>query len=226
MAKYILNRTISLMIILIGLSFFVFALTSILPSDPVQQLLASMGAEQNPEVVAAMKAEYGLDEPFFVQYKNWITGVLQGDLGQSVYYRESVNVILARKLPNTIRLATTSFLLMVVISFPLGILSAIYHNKWIDHIIRGLSFLGLSMPSFWVGLILIYTFAVQLKMLPVSGSESPRHLIMPSITLAISLSSLFIRRIRSAMLEQMNKLYIIGEESRGISRRRINGRDC
>ena len=221
MWKYVLKRLVSLAFILLGLSFFVFAMTSMLPSDPVQRLLATMGAEQNPEVIAAMKAEFGLDEPFLVQYKNWMFGVLQGDLGQSVYYNESVNDVLARKLPNTIRLAVASFILMVLISFPLAIFSAVYHKKWPDIIIRMLSFIGVSMPSFWVGLILINVLAVSMHWLPVSGSETLSHLVMPSMTMAIGLSALFIRRIRSAMLEQMNKPYIIGLESRGVSRARI-----
>ncbi|OOB78594.1 MAG: hypothetical protein BEN19_08785 [Epulopiscium sp. Nuni2H_MBin003] len=148
MVKYIFKRFVSLLFILLGLSFFVFAMTSILPSDPVQRLLATMGAEQNPEVIATMKAQYGLDESFFTQYINWITGVLQGDLGQSVHYGQSVNYVLSLKLPNTIRLAVASFVLMVIISFPLGILSAIYQNRFIDYIIRDISFVGLSMPSF------------------------------------------------------------------------------
>ena len=221
MWKYVLKRLVSLAFILLGLSFFVFAMTSMLPSDPVQRLLATMGAEQNPEVIAAMKAEFGLDEPFLVQYKNWMFGVLQGDLGQSVYYNESVNDVLARKLPNTIRLAVASFILMVLISFPLAIFSAVYQKKWPDIIIRMLSFIGVSMPSFWVGLILINVLAVSMHWLPVSGSETLSHLVMPSMTMAIGLSALFIRRIRSAMLEQMNKPYIIGLESRGVSRARI-----
>ncbi len=221
MLLYIARRFLSLLVILLGLTFFVFAMTAILPSDPVQQLLASMGAEQNPEVISKLKEQYGLDKPFLVQYVEWMKGVVQGDLGMSVHYGQTVNEVLSRKLPNTINLAVASFFLMIIIAFPLGILSAVYHKKPIDTIIRMISFVGLAMPNFWVGLILIYWLAVQLKLLPVSGSESAEHLIMPSITLAIGLAALFIRRIRSAMLEQMNQLYILGGEARGLSRMRI-----
>ena len=110
---------------------------------------------------------------------------------------------------------------MLVIALPLGVLSAVYHNRAADYVIRFLSFIGISLPSFWVGLMLIWLLAVRLQLLPVSGSESWRHLVMPSITLAIGMAATYIRRIRVAMLEQMNELYIVGEQSRGVSRMRI-----
>lgn len=218
---YIGKRLVGLFCILLGLSFFVFALTYILPSDPVQQLLSSMGATQDPELVAAMQARYGLDKSFLEQYFSWLSGVLQGNLGTSVYYDETVNSVLMRKLPNTIRLAVVSFLLTVVISFPLGAASALYRNKFVDYVIRFLSFVGMSMPGFWVGLILMYWLAVEHRLLPVSGNSGWISLVLPSITLSIGLSALFIRRIRAAMLEQMDSLYTIGEQARGISRPRI-----
>lgn len=221
MLTYIFKRILGLLCILLGLSFFVFALTYILPSDPIQQLLSSMGASQDPELVAALQSKYGLDQSFLQQYWNWITGVLQGDLGTSVHYNESVNSVLARKLPNTIRLAVCSFILTVIISFPLGILAALFHKKWVDHVIRWLSFVGMSMPGFWIGLLLMYWLAVVHRLLPVSGNSGWASLVLPSITLSIGLSALFIRRIRSAMLEQLDSLYTIGEQARGVSRMRI-----
>lgn len=221
MFLYILKRFVGLICILLGLSFFVFALTYILPSDPVQQLLASMGASQDPELVASLQARYGLDKSFLEQYISWISGVVQGDLGISIGYNESVNSVLARKLPNTIRLAISSFVLTVIISFPLGILSALYRNKFVDYSIRVLSFVGMSMPGFWVGLLLMYWLAVQHRLLPVAGNSGFASLVLPSITLSIGLSALFIRRIRSAMLEQIDSLYTIGEQARGVPKWRI-----
>lgn len=221
MIQYIAKRILGLIFILIGLSFTVFALTSILPSDPVQKMLASMGAAQDPEVVAKMQERYGLDDPFLVQYSNWITGVLQGDLGMSVHYNESVNSVLARKLPNTVLLAVTAFTLTVVVSFPLGILSALYHNKWVDYLIRFFAFVGMSMPGFWVGLVLVQWLAVEHRLLPVSGNNGWQSLILPSVTLSIGLVALFIRRIRSALLEQLDSTYTMGGQARGVNRWRI-----
>lgn len=219
--KEILNRLVSLVIILFGLSILTFGLTYLLPSDPVEMLLESMGSGTDPEIVAALEESYGLDQPFLVQYWNWLVGIFHGDFGTSVYYGEPVADVLARKLPNTIKLAVSSFILMILISFPLGILSAVYKNRIADYIIRFMSFLGISMPTFWFGMILIYIFAVQLGWLPVGGSDSLKCLILPSITLAVTNSAYYIRRIRSVMLEQMNEEYISGCRSRGMKKFRI-----
>ena len=139
----------------------------------------------------------------------------------SVKYAQPVSRILARKLPNTILLACSSFLLMLCISFPLGILATIYKNKLADYVIRMGSFLGVSLPSFWVGMILIYFLAVKMHWLPVGGSGSWKNLIMPSITLSLSMSAVYIRRIRAVMLEQMGEEYIAGCTARGINQKRI-----
>lgn len=221
MLRYIMKRMAALIIILFGLSVLTFCLTNILPSDPAQQMLESMGAGSDPEVIGKIKEEYGLDQPLAVQYKNWLGGVLHGDFGDSVKYGQPVSEILARKLPNTIKLACSSFLLMLVIALPLGILSAVYHNRIADYIIRFLAFIGEAMPSFWIALLLIYLFAVKLHVLPVGGSESMKHLIMPAVTLALGMAASYIRRIRVAMLEEMSEPYIMGELSRGVSRKRI-----
>lgn len=221
MLRYIIKRMAALIIILFGLSVLTFCLTNVLPSDPAQQMMESMGAGSNPEAIGKMKAEYGLDQPLPVQYQNWLAGVLHGDFGNSVKYGQPVSEILARKLPNTIKLACSSFILMLMIALPLGILSAVYHNKTADYIIRFLAFIGEAMPSFWIALILIYLFAVKLQALPVGGSESIKHMIMPDITLAFGMAASYIRRIRTAMLEEMHEPYIMGELSRGISKRRI-----
>ena len=221
MGKYIAKRMLALLIILLGLSVLTFCLTSVLPSDPAQQLMESMGAGSDPEAIARIKAEYGLDQPLPSQYKNWLAGILHGDFGQSVKYGQPVSLILARKLPNTVRLACVSFVLMLLIALPLGILSAVYHNKTADYVIRFLAFIGEALPSFWIALVLIYLFSVKLHLLPVGGSESPRHLIMPAVTLALGMAASYIRRIRTSMLEEMNQPYIIGGISRGVSKKRI-----
>ena len=220
MRREILKRLGSLVIILLGLSILTFGLTYILPSDPVQQLADSMGAGHDAEMIARMEAEYGLDRPFIEQYISWLTGVLRGDFGTSVKYHQPVSDVLGRKLPNTIRLAVSSFILMVLIAFPLGILSAVYKNRPADYVIRFMSFIGISIPSFWVGMILIYWLSVQMHWLPVGGSDSWEKLIMPTITLSLSMSAYYIRRIRAVMVEQMNEEYINGCTARGVSRAR------
>jgi peptide/nickel transport system permease protein len=219
--KYIGKRLLVLTVILFGLTLLTFSLTFILPSDPVQQLIESMGGTRDAAVVQKLQKQYGLDKSFKDQYLSWLLGILRGDFGDSVKYGQPVAVILGRKLPNTVKLACSSFVLMLIFAVPLGILSAVYHNRAADYAIRALSFIGMSLPGFWVGLILIYFLSVKAHWLPVSGSESVAHLIMPTITLATGMASIYIRRIRTAMMEQMHEPYIIGERSRGVSRIRI-----
>ena len=206
------------MIILFGLSLMTFGLTYILPSNPAEQLAESMGAGHDREVIAKIEEKYGLDKSFGEQYVNWLKGALHGDFGMSVKYAQPVSQVLGRKLPNTVKLAVASFILMILISFPLGILSAVYKDKKADYIIRFMSFIGISLPSFWVGMMMIYFFAVKMHWLPVGGSDSFKSLIMPSVTLSLSMSAYYIRRIRAVMVEQMNEEYINGCQARGMNR--------
>ena len=221
MRKEVLNRLLSLVIILLGLSILTFGLTYILPSNPVEQMAESMGAGHDPEMMERIAEKYGLDRPFIEQYLSWLNGVLHGDFGMSVKYSQPVSEVMGRKLPNTVLLAVTSFVLMVLIAFPLGILSAVYKNKAADYIIRFMSFIGISLPSFWVGMILIYLLAVQLHWLPVGGSDSLPCLVMPTITLSLSMCAYYIRRIRAVMAEQMNEEYFNGCRARGLGKFRI-----
>lgn len=220
MIREIVKRFLSLVVILLGLSVLTFGLTYILPSDPVEQMAESMGVGHDPEMMARLAEKYGLNRSFAEQYFSWLKGVLHGDFGMSVKYAQPVSQVLGRKLPHTILLAVTSFFLMILIAFPLGILSAVYKNRAADYVIRFMSFIGISIPSFWVGMILIYFLAVQLHWLPVGGSESLKNLIMPAITLSLSMSAYYIRRLRAVMVEQMNEEYINGCKARGIGRMR------
>lgn len=221
MAKQIRDRLISLVIILIGLSILTYGLTYLLPSDPIEILIDNLGLSHDPETIANLQKEYGLDQPFWMQYLNWLKGIFHGDFGTSVKYQEPVRVVLARKLPNTVKLACSAFLMMIVISFPLGILSAVYKNKVADYIIRFLSFIGVSIPTFWFGMMLIFYLGVKLKILPVSGFSSWKGLIMPTMTLGVTNSAYYIRRIRAVMVEQLSEEYISGLKSRGVSKARI-----
>ena len=211
------KRLVSLCIILFGLSILTFGLTYLLPSDPVEELITSMGGSHDPEVVAKLEEQYGTSRPFWEQYADWIQGVvLHGDFGISVKYNKPVKEVIAQKLPNTVKLACTSFLTMILIAFPLGILSAVYKDRVADYIIRFMSFIGVSMPSFWFGMLLIWIFAVRLGWLPVAGSSWWKHIVMPTLTLAaVGMRRSYIRRIRAVMVEQLGEEYITGCRSEG-----------
>ena len=221
MKKYLIRRLLFLIPIMLVLSFFVFALTYLSPSDPVTLKYARMGATPDKEMVERTMEEMGLNDPFIVQYGRWLGRVLHGDLGESYKYGTSVWQALTERIPNTLMLAGATILLTVLIAVPLGILCAVYQNRFIDYLLRFISFFGVSMPSFWVGFLLMYLFGVKLKLLPVMGSGDFRSLILPSLTLAFWMVSLYVRRVRGSMLEEMNKDYLTGGLARGLPKRQI-----
>lgn len=202
--------------VLLGLTFLTFTLTYIAPSDPAEMMLTQNGMQPSAELLEATRDEMGLNRPFVVQYLDWLNGILRGDFGESVKYGQPVLNEIALRLPNTIRLAALSFAIMVTVALPLGILSAIYKNRIADYIIRLFSFIGISMPSFWLGLLLIDCFALKLKWLPVMGMGGIKHILLPAITMAVFMISLYIRQLRATMLEELSQDYVVGALSRGV----------
>ena len=221
MNRYIIGRVLFVIPIMLILSFFTFALTYLSPSDPITLKYERMGAVPDKALVEAEKEAAGLNEPFLVQYWNWLKNVLRGDLGRSYFYSTSVWSEMSKRIPNTLVLTGATLLLTVLIATPLGILSAVKQGTWVDGLIRFVSFFGVSMPSFWVGTLLMYAFGVKLKLLPILGSGDFRHLILPAVTLAFWMVSLYVRRVRGSMLEEMNKDYLTGALAQGMSRRRV-----
>lgn len=219
--KYVIGRLLFLIPIMLILSFFVFTLTYLSPSDPVMLKFQLMGEVPDPVVVEQAREEMGLNDPFLVQYGRWLWKAVHGDLGES--YKTGVPVwkTMADRIPNTLKLTGATLLLTVLLAVPLGVLSAVNQNRFVDYLIRFISFFGVSMPSFWVGFLLMYLFGIKLKLLPVMGSGDIRHLILPSLTLAFWMVSLYVRRVRGSMLEEMNKDYLNGGLARGLPKRQI-----
>ena len=221
MRKYIIGRILFVIPIMLVLSFFTFCLTYLSPSDPVTLKYERMGAVPDREQLEKVKEEMGLNDPLLVQYAHWLGNVLQGDLGESYYYSTSVWYQITKRIPNTLLLTAATLVLTVLIAVPLGVICAAFQNKWIDYLLRFISFFGVSMPSFWVGMLLMYLFGVRLKWLPIMGSGDFRHLILPSVTLAFWMVSVYVRRIRGSMLEEMNKDYLTGGIALGYTKARI-----
>lgn len=203
------------------LSFFTFTLVHISPSDPVTLKYSSLGITPNRELVEQEKEAMGLNDSLPVQYIRWLKKALRGDLGYSFKYRTSVWNELTSRIPNTLLLTGTTLLLTVFFAIPLGMISALCRNKWIDYFIRFVSFFGVSMPSFWVGALLMYGFGVKLHWFPIMGNDSWKHLVLPSSTLAFWMVSLYVRRIRGSALEELHKDYMTGGLARGLSKRKI-----
>lgn len=216
MEKYIRKRLLQLIPILLGVSFITFALMYIAPSDPAEMKLSAQGTAVSQEILDETRAEMGLNKPFLEQYLTWLLNLLKGDMGVSYVDNIPVSQKIVKAMPSTIILAASSMLLTLLIAIPLGILAAIRQNQWLDYGIRFFTFVGTSIPNFFLALVLIYVFAMQLGWLPVLASGSIRGLILPTIALSTVMVSKYIRQIRAAVLEELNKDYVMGARSRGI----------
>ena len=220
--KYILKRLLSLIPILIGISFISFALIYFTGGDAVAVRYEAIGGVLSPELINQKREELGLNRPFIIQYLSWLLGVIQGDMGISYVSGKPVFGYIFSKLPNTLLLSISSLITTLIISLPLGILSAVKKNSVFDNIIKGLSFVGNSLPNFFVALVLSYIFALQLKILPViSQGTSIKSLILPTLTLALAMSAKYIRQIRALIVSELSKPYVTGARARGIKENTI-----
>ena len=216
MGRYAVRRLIQLIPILIGITFLSFAMMRLAGSDAVTEMYANKGAVSQ-EVIDLKRAELGLDKPFVTQYFAWLGGMLRGDMGVSYVSGRDVFQTFVSKLPATLLLTALSILLTVVISIPLGVLAAVRHDKITDYCLRFLSFIGNSLPNFFVALLLMQLLAIKLNWLPViSSGTSIRSAMMPTLTLAISMSAKYMRQVRATVLEELNKDYVIGAQARGV----------
>lgn len=219
--KYALQRFMQLIPILLGITFLSFLLMYMAGSDAVTEMYTNRGVEVAQEILDAKKAELGLNLPFFQQYFSWLWA-MHGDMGISYVTGEPVLEAFLRKLPATLLLTVFSIALTVVISIPCGIMAAVCHDKMVDLFLRFCSFIGNAMPNFFVGMLLMQLLGIQLGVLPViSNGISLESAIMPTLTLAIAMSAKYLRQVRSTVLEELNKDYVIGARARGISSRTI-----
>ena len=220
--KKLTSRLLQMLIVLIGISFLTFLLTFLSPGDPVRNMYISMGMVPDEEVIAETREAMGLNDPFLTQYFRWLGNCLKGDFGTSFSWNKPVVSLLATRIWPTLKLTLCSLVLMLIISVPLGVLSAVHRNGPLDFIVRGVTFFGVSLPNFWVGLLLILWFAVRLKILPVVSSGGDlKSLILPSVTLAVAMSAKYTRQVRTAVLEELSSDYVIGARARGVPERKI-----
>lgn len=215
-------RLIQMVVVLFGISFLTFILTYLAPGDPVQEMYSATGIMPKPEVLEAAREELGLNQPMLIQYGNWLTACLKGDFGTSYAYHKPVVELLVTRLWPTLKLALLSMVLMLIVSIPFGMLSAVYKNKWIDYLTRGITFFGVSVPNFWVGLMLMLFFCVKLGWLPVVSSNGDfKSLVLPAVTLAFAMSAKYTRQVRAAILDELNQDYVTGARARGVKESNI-----
>lgn len=222
MKKYIIQRLLQLIPILIGITLLSFVLMHTTSADSIDMIEKNTGTVMSEEKKEELRSELGLDKPLIEQYLVWMKGVLSGDMGESYVSGEPVFTTFLSKLPATIYLTITSIIMTVLISIPFGILSAVKQNKIIDYVIRFFSFIGNSLPNFFVSLLLIYFFALKLNLLPVMGNSAGwKSIILPTLTLSISMSAKYTRQVRATVLEELNQDYVIGARARGIDENKI-----
>ena len=217
MIKYILKRFLQLIPILIGITFLSFGMMRLAGGDAVTYRYDNAGTTVSQDIIDAAKKEYGLDQPFLVQYAKWFSGMLTGDMGVSYVSKQDVYESFASRLPATLLLTVSSLITTMLIALPLGVLSAVRQNRWIDYLIRFFSFIGNSMPNFFAALVLMYFFSIRLGWLPViTSGNTAVSLILPTLTLAVSMASKYTRQIRATVLEELNKPYVAGARARGV----------
>ena len=218
----IVSRLLQMVIVLIGISFLTFLLTYLSPGDPARNIFTHSGVMPSQEMIEDMRRTLGLDKPFFTQYKDWLFNCLQGNFGDSFMLQKPVAELLMERLWPTLKLTLASTVLMLLFSVPLGVISAVNHNKPVDYFVRAITFFGVSIPNFWLGLMLILIFCVKLGLLPVVSSGGDfKSLILPAVTLAVAMTAKYTRQVRTAVLEELHSDYVIGARARGVSENKI-----
>ena len=217
----LVHRCAQFIPVFFGITVLSFTLIHLAPSDPVSVRLSLGGIAVDPTAAAQMRTEMGLDRPLPIQYGDWLMRFLHGDMGTSYRSDRPVAAMLLQALPYTLAIAASAMLLTLLISLPLGIAIAAYRNSALDCTVRFLTFIGNAVPSFIVGILLMFLFSYQLGWIPVLAGNSPIGMVLPTAALALIMSARYIRQIRAATLDELAKDYIVGLRARGITERRI-----
>jgi ABC-type dipeptide/oligopeptide/nickel transport system permease component len=216
MTQYIIRRLLQMVPITLGILTLVFSLIHLIPGDPAA---AVAGEGARPEDIAQVRAELGLDQPLWKQYVTYLGNVAHGDLGRSFRTHEKVSKEILARYPATIQLAMGAMFVALIVAFPLGIISAIYRNSWIDNVARFFALIGVSMPSFWFGPLLIIAFAINHHWFPVSGREEGwKSIVLPSVTMGLAMAAILTRMIRVSLAEELNQLYVTTAIAKGVTR--------
>lgn len=217
MRRSIIRRVLQFIPVLLGITFLAFLLIYLSPSDPVSVRMSAGGISVSPEIMESMRRSMGLDRPLLVQYGDWLWNILHGNMGKSYITDADVLDQILKALPYTLKMAGASLLLTLCISIPVGILTAAMQNSKFDYVVRVMAFVGNALPNFIIALCLMFIFSYRLGWIPVLATTKPIGLILPALTLALVMSSRYIRQIRAAMLDELGKGYVVGLRSRGLS---------
>ncbi|OAB47557.1 ABC transporter permease [Paenibacillus antarcticus] len=219
MGRSIITRLFTSLFVVLGSLILVFCILYLLPSDPVLMMIDPSSA--TPETIANLRHQLGLDRPFYIQFASYFNNIIHGDFGNSMMNSEPVLPKILKHFPATLMLTIASSIIAVIVGVLLGVLSAIHRNRWIDIVARIVGLFGISMPTFWTGILLILLFSIQLHWLPVMGSDGFKTLVLPAITLGIVGAGFIVRMVRNSMLEVIHEQFIVTLRSKGLSERAI-----
>ena len=214
MGKYVVRRLLTSVVVLWGVATLVFMMMHMLPGDPVEVMLSRSGG--SAENIASIRRQLGLDDPLPLQYVRFLSNALRGDLGRSIFSNLRVTELIATQLPATLELTAAGMVVALILGVVLGIVAALNHNTWLDTTCVVISVIGISMPIFWLGLLLILVFSVILRWLPATGEGSFRHLILPAVVLGFASSGSIARLLRSSMLEVLRQEYVRTARAKGL----------
>jgi peptide/nickel transport system permease protein len=220
---FLRRRFVQLIPVLLGISLITFFMIHLIPGDPARNML---GPRATPERVAELRQSLGLDEPLWSQYRRFLLGVVRGDLGTSLYYRQAVAPLVLERLPATVFLIVYSAVMALIVAIPLGIVAALRRNTWADHAIRTISLITLAMPAFWLGVLFILYFGLYRGWFPVGGygesfREHLHHLFLPSLTIALAMAPILIRSLRSSMVGNLHAQYATTARAKGLTNARV-----
>lgn len=215
MLSFLVRRIALTVPVVFGVATLVFSLIHLVPGDPAQSMLGESAA---PADVAELRGRLGLDRPLFAQYADYMRGAVRGDLGRSFRYGTPVTSEIATRLGRTAQLAFAAMAVAILIAVPLGTLAAVWRGGVVDQAAMTASLVGVSLPNFWLGPVLAMVFAVGLGWLPVSGAGSPAHLVLPAVTLGAALAAVLARLTRASVIEELQELYVVAAEARGLPR--------
>ena len=221
MGNYIIKRLLSMIPILFGISFLSFTLINLSPSDPAEVALRVNEITPTEEAVAQMRTELGLDKSFVERYAAWVVNSLQGDFGNSYITNKPVISEMGQAIPATLHLALVSLSIILTVSITAAVLCTVYEGTIVDRLIRGAVFVSEAIPSFWIGLLLMWLFAVKLNLLPTSGMETPVSVILPAVTLSLAYISTYVRLLRNNMVNNKLENYVLYAKARGLKERKI-----
>ncbi|MBL8064007.1 MAG: ABC transporter permease [Anaerolineales bacterium] len=220
MFNYLIRRLFTSILVLFGISMLVFSVIHLVPGDVTMAILGRQKVTE--EKVAELREQLGLNDPLYVQYGRYLGNALRGDLGKSIRTNQSVSESIAEQLPSTFALAMSALVVALSIGAILGLLAALRHGTWVDTLVMGLSVSGLSIPTFWMGLLLILFFSVKLKLFPsISNGSSFADLFLPALTLGLPEAAVVARMVRASMLDVLNKEYIITARAKGLGERMV-----